>query len=74
MSSAIGDLQKPRAATRTIASHVPGFAAWGALGAVATGVWLAMRGLRGHRSADLYVSPDHPAIDHLYGRSDDTAF
>ena len=56
-----------------VPARSPRYLAWGAVTAIATGLWLAARGLRGRRSTDLYVSPDHPALEKSYGRAWDSS-
>jgi hypothetical protein len=56
-----------------LAGRAPQYLAWGAVSAVATGTWLALRGWRSRRSADLYVSPDHPAVDQAFCGASDTS-
>lgn len=50
-----------------LSAHAPQYNAWAAVAAVVAGTWMAVRGWRACRSADLYVSPDHPALDQTYG-------
>lgn len=52
-----------------LSARAPQYTAWAAVGAIAAGAWLAVRGWRACRNTDLYVSLDHPAIDQTYGMS-----
>jgi hypothetical protein len=74
----LGDRLDPRVRLEEvkdrIAARSPQYLAWGAVAAVLAGVGMAMRGWRGRRVTDQYLSPDHPAIDPTHGRVSDTSF
>jgi hypothetical protein len=51
-----------------VRESAPRYAALAAAGAVVTGIVMALRAWRGLRSTEMYISPDHPLIDHSGGR------
>jgi hypothetical protein len=57
----------------SLRARVPQYAALAAAAAVLTGLTMAFRGWRGlrFRSPEMYLSPDHPLIDHSGGRGSD---